>query len=900
MKKLQLLFITLFTTALSYAQVQVCLGSDATVCQGQTVQITNCAGGGPGTGGVVMTNPSSVALGDDNWSSAVPIGFTFSFYGTNYTSMVIGSNGIVSFNTAQAGGYCPWSLNGAPLPNTSVTGALNSAMVVYQDLNPANGTSGPVQYQTIGTAPNRMFVVLYNGVTMFSCTSSCSYIGYIFREGSNIIEMFIGEKGACAGWNSGLAVQGTENSAGTVAHITPGRNNSSWTATMDGRRWTPTSPTNTSSYAMASIPYVNINAPGGQLQWTNNLNQLFPYNNGVLNVSPVPPGISDWWLVGTSCGVAIGSVSDTTRITRTNSTATATATTDYCNGGLGTATATPTSAVAYGPYTYLWTPSGQTTQTATNLVAGSYQVTVTSAAGCNANVNVVVPNANATFSGSSTLVSCPGGSNGTATAVMTPEIGTLTYLWDDPAAQTTQTATNLAAGTYTCVVTSSTGCTGTVTVTVTEIPGMVGQIVGQQNPTCNSANDGIIAVNVTGGSLTYSYAWDNSTSTAQAANDLAAGDHTVTITDINSCVITLSATLTEPAALRITSVTSDTIICPESSIMLTVTGTGGNSPSDYIFTWSENGAPIGTGNSIPVDPATTGNVYCVTMTEVCGSPQTDSCLTITFPTAIVPSFISDKVSACQPGTFTFTNTSNNQAEIATVLLEFGDGKDTLLYGAAGTPHTFENPQSYDLRATIISTQGCVTTTDFPGMVTVIAKPEADFNFSSNPTTVFETQITMQDKTGPGIVAYEWISPGSTPMSSTQQNPTFHFPDGVVGAYTVTLVVTTAEGCVDSSDRVLNVNSDILFFAPTAFTPDGDEFNQTWDFSIIGIDEYNFELLIMNRWGEIIWETHDVDATWDGTYHGQVVPAGSYTWVAKGKALDTDSKSVWNGIIEVIK
>lgn len=882
---------------MSFAQVQVCLGTDANVCQGQTVQITNCAGSGGGsTGSIYLNAPTSVAgMSDDNWSSSIPIGFPFSYYGNTYNNLVIGSNGLLSFNLANAGSYCPWSLTGTPLPlvqPSNMSQTINSAMLVYEDLNPANWSSGPIQYQLIGTAPNRMFVVLYNGVTMFSCTNSCAYIGIVLRESSNIVEMFVGSKGTCNSWNGGLAIQGTENTPGNMAHITPGRNNTVWTATQDGRRWTPASPMNTSSYTITTIPYVNINGPSGALQWKNSLGQTFPYNNGVLNINQVPPGSTDYWLTGTSCGVAVGSVSDTTRITRTNVAATATATTDFCGGGSGTATATPTSSASFGPYTYTWTPSGQTTQTATGLVTGTHQVVVTSAAGCTATVSVVVPNTTATFSGTSTPVSCPGGSNGTATASMTPQTGSISYLWNDPAAQTTQTATGLAAGTYTCTVTSSSGCLGTVVVTVTEIPPMAAQIVTQQPPSCNSGSNGIIAVNVNAGTPNYSYSWNNSASTSNSANDLAAGTHTVTITDQLGCVTSLTAALSQPPPLAITALTPDTVICPENNIVLAVTGTGGSTA--YTYTWTENGAPIGTGPAITVDPDTSGSVYCVTLSEACGSPTTDSCVTITFPTPIVPSFIPDQASDCQPGTFVFNNTSNNLSDIASVFLEFGDGNDTLLTGSAGTPHTYQEAQIYDLKATVTSVRGCVTFADFDDLVEVIAKPEADFNFSSNPTTYFETTITMQDKSSAGVVAWQWSSLASEPAVSAAQNPVFTFPEGVVGTYTVQLVVTTVEGCTDTTEKVLTVNSDILFFAPTAFTPDGDEFNQTWDFSVIGVDAYNFELVIFNRWGEIVWETHDVNASWDGTYNGQIVPSGGYSWVARVKALDNDAKKTFTG------
>jgi gliding motility-associated-like protein len=907
MKQLQLLFGLLFlSSATLFGQVQVCLGDDATVCQGQTVQITNCTGG---SGGAINLNaPTTLAtgyapgqIGDDNWSNAINIGFPFSFYGTTYTQCCIGSNGLITFNTANAGGGCAWSLAGVTLPSTGFATARNTVMGCYQDLNPLNAGSGPIQYQTIGTAPNRQFVVLYKGVTMFSCTNACSYIGIVLYEGTNIVETFIADKAACPGWNGNLAIQGTENAPGTVAHITPGRNNTVWTANQDGRRWIPTSPSNTNSYTMSQIPFLSISSAGGGLQWQNTLGQVFPYNGGVLNVANVPPGTTGYFLTGTGCNnVSLGAVSDTTWITRVSVSATATATTDYCNSGQGTATATPSNAsLAAGPFTYLWTPSGQTTQTATNLVAGPYSVTVTNAAGCTATISVTVPNTDATYASTSTQVSCPGGADGTATATMTPELGNLSYQWDDPAAQTTQTATGLAAGTYTCTVTSDNGCTGTTTVTVTEIPGMVPAIASQTDPTCNSGSDGIITVSATGGTPGYTYTWDNSSSTYAMANDLPAGTHTATIMDANGCTVTISGTLGEPAPLSITTISPDAIVCPENTATLTVTGTGGSSA--YTFTWAENGTVIGTGSSIIVDPSTDITQYCVTMSEACGSPTTDSCMTLTFPEEIVPSFLTDIPAACAPATFQFMNNSNNQTEIATVLLEFGDGNDTLLIGSAGTPHIYENDGIYSAEATITSIYGCVTNGQFPDIVEVIAIPDADFNFSSNPATIFETSVVMQDKSSPTVNQWSWSSPASEPAASSSQNPTLVFPEGVTGVYPVTLTVTTPEGCSNTVTRNLNVVSDILFFAPNAFTPDGDEFNQTWKFSVIGIDQYNFDLVIFNRWGEVIFETKDPEQGWDGTYNGQVAPAGAYTWRAKVKALDSDLKDDnYQGTITLIR
>ncbi|AEA42515.1 gliding motility-associated C-terminal domain-containing protein [Fluviicola taffensis] len=906
MKKLISLFaLILLSSNIVNAQVTLCLGQDATICTGTTVQITNCAGGPPVvSSGVTLDNAITIPqLSDDSYSGLIPIGFTFNFYGTNYTSCVIGSNGLVSFNAANANGACPWSLVGmGTLPQTgNLVTTRNSAMLFYSDINPSQPPVGPIKYQTIGTAPNRKFVVLFESVNAFQCLNTCYYGALVFYEGTNLIDMMIGQKPNCATWNGGLAIQGLHNNAGTLASITPGRNNAAWAANQDGKRFTPISSTNTSNYTVATVQYYTVTSnSNNSIQWASTNGLTFPYNNGVLNVTTHPPGTTGYYLTATACNAAVGGVSDTSFITLASVTGTATAVTDYCFGGVGSATVNTNQGTA--PFIYSWTPSGQTGQTATNLVSGPYTVHVTDALGCTANINVNVPNTNAIFSGVSTLVSCPGGNNGTATATMTPPLGTVFYNWYDAGGQTTQTATGLTAGTYHCVVSTSvsTGCTDTVEVVVTEIPGMVSTITNQVDVTCNSANDGIVEVSVINGTAPYTYSWSSSVSTGPLANDLFAGTHTVTITDANNCVITTTTTIGEPMALKVSSITPDSIICPESSITLTAQGTGGNGNSYYTFTWKENGVNIGTGSSITVDPLTTNTQYCVELTEQCGSPSHDSCMFVNFPTRINPYYTSNKPYSCLPGDFIFINNSTNRGEIDSVVVDFGNGDSRTFFGDVDLTYSYTEAGIYTISVLTTSIQGCITDSVFLGIANVIANPVADFVFSSNPTTIFETVVKMQDKSSPEVVNWTWYSPGSTPNSSTYENPTFHFPEGVVATYTVQLIVETPEGCIDTAERILSVNSDIIFYAPNAFTPDGDEFNQTWKFYVSGIDEFNFELLIFDRWGEVVWETHDVNSGWDGTYNGKSIQAGAYSWIARVKDAYSDKKMTFNGAINILK
>jgi gliding motility-associated-like protein len=115
-----------------------------------------------------------------------------------------------------------------------------------------------------------------------------------------------------------------------------------------------------------------------------------------------------------------------------------------------------------------------------------------------------------------------------------------------------------------------------------------------------------------------------------------------------------------------------------------------------------------------------------------------------------------------------------------------------------------------------------------------------------------------------------------------------------------LIVTDSEGCIDSSILTMEIVPDIIFYTPNSFTPDDDEHNQSWIFYIEGIDFANFSLEIYNRWGEVIWQTNDAKASWDGYYNGSIVQAGSYVWKASYKALDNDDKKERTGLINVIR
>ena len=151
-------------------------------------------------------------------------------------------------------------------------------------------------------------------------------------------------------------------------------------------------------------------------------------------------------------------------------------TTSQVNISCGNTTGTASVSVngGAGPFSYNWIPSGGNNATATGLSAGSYTVIVSDAGGCSSQavVTITAGSSGLTAIPSQTNVSCFGINNGTANVVPTGGSAPYTYVWTTNPAQTSPSASGLAAGNYSCVITDASGCSTVQAVTITQPPPM--------------------------------------------------------------------------------------------------------------------------------------------------------------------------------------------------------------------------------------------------------------------------------------------------------------------------------------------------------------------------------------------------------------------------------------------
>ena len=179
---------------------------------------------------------------DDIWGPSFQLPFDFCFYGVNYPSIQVGSNGVLTFTPQTAPGNCPWAFTAQiPAANFPIRNAIYG---VYQDINPSVSTAPivhTINYQVLGTAPCRSFVVNYDNIAQFSCGVNVGLqtSQIVLYETSNIIEVYVQDRTSCTTWNSGSGLIGLQNDLGTIAHVPPGRNTGPWNAQNEAWRFTP-------------------------------------------------------------------------------------------------------------------------------------------------------------------------------------------------------------------------------------------------------------------------------------------------------------------------------------------------------------------------------------------------------------------------------------------------------------------------------------------------------------------------------------------------------------------------------------------------------------------------------------------------------------------------------------
>jgi gliding motility-associated-like protein len=496
---------------------------------------------------------------------------------------------------------------------------------------------------------------------------------------------------------------------------------------------------------------------------------------------------------------------------------------------------------------YSWSTGAQTPTAQAG--TGTHTVTVTDVNGCeNASPPFVISDyVQPPISTAETDASCFGFSDGALTVNLSGANGSETIVWAHDPAESSFTATGLTSGSYNFVITDSAGCLWPSSGMVGE-PAQVNFSLSTVDVTCPGGNDGAAAVvNPTGGIQPYSFVWDsNPNQTGQTFSGFSLGNHTVTLTDANGCILSQPFLLSEISATPVVSSISVIESClgaSNGSIDLTV---GGGNPS-FTFLWN-NG-------QLTEDPQDlqTGN-YDVTITDINGCTFNYSTfvgvgenLTINHATIDVlcngdysGSIVISPVTGIAP----FTVLMNGlPASLNNTNLQAGE-YNIYLTDVNGCYYSFSETITEPSSLLVDSTQYLISLGDYTNLLVTASGGVPPYSYSWLPTY----NISCTDCPNPLCWA--------------------------VNTTNYLVEVTDANGCLSYGEALVEVIQPPSL-APSAFTPNGDGLNDIFFASLVGVKE--FEMTIFTRWGQKVFESDDIYKGWNGNIGEKIAASDIYAY-----------------------
>lgn len=560
------------------------------------------------------------------------------------------------------------------------------------------------------------------------------------------------------------------------------------------------------------------------------------------------------------------------------------------------------------PYTYQWTNNVSTTQTADNLGAGTYSVTITDANGCTA-TNTGIVHEPPILQVGVTIdqpTDCQGGANGIATVNVTGGNPSYSYQWSN--SSTATTVSNLSPGIHSVTVTDYGGCMIGSTFNMTQFPAIDKDSIRKTDITCTnssgvSTNDGTGSIYMSSGTLPYNYIWTNGNTTSTATN-LTAGQHFVTVTDATGCTWIDSVMIGSPPSFVVnTNASSDTCGLSQGQIQTTVTG----GTFGYTYNWN-------TGQTSPNLNNIANGSYDLTVTDANGCTEIinniivgntcDSCVLFT------------PISFITTNQFEYTCLGNGQAEVMISVQggkpEFDGFSDytLILTGSSvnGENGTYKDPSGIfsfiindgdnwnisitdDLNCSVVSLDelfteslnACPNFCDLYPVVTTI---------SNDTVVLFGDDAPLSISGG---FTYNWF-PSNSLSCSDCANPVAT-PNQTT---TYTVISTDLNGCTatDTVNVMITIVPDPNIFVKynNGITGNQDGKNDNLVFENLHLYPKN-ELVIFNRYGNIVYQVSPYQNEWNGTYQGIPLPEGVYYFILR---TDLNNTETLRGSVTIVK
>lgn len=513
-----------------------------------------------------------------------------------------------------------------------------------------------------------------------------------------------------------------------------------------------------------------------------------------------------------------------------------------CNGGSTSATVTATG--GNPAYSYEWS-GGQTTQTASGLVAGNYTVTVRDSGGCSVALQCIVREP---MELSASIVShdliC-GVSQGSLNAVVVGGTQPYNYVWSNGMSSVENT--NLVVGQYGLTVLDANNCMATAIGDVSKQGMLSVNARVTQQISCHGYNDGIVAAECPNAAEPLFYTWNTGNAAPEIYN-LFAGSYMVTVTDAWGCTGQAGINLVSPPEMNLQTYVEAPLCHDSRDGKIVATAFGGVAPYTYQWNTSSNENEL-----VNVGMGT----YSLTISDAAGCSAVKS-LTLEAPAAIVVETSTSEIKC----------NGDKDGKIEVIV---SGGVEPYSYSIDGlsrpsTNNTFSNMNAGYYTVRVVDNNGCAV-----AKPTLLSQPDA-----LQVETLIEHPFCRGSRTG----SIEMKATGGTEPYMYYWNSSKADVSIMQNMYAGEYVVGVIDGNQCKSEEITITLTDVdvpCLRIPNVFTPNGDGVNDIW--LIDNIEMFpEAEVYVFNRWGQLLYTSKGYTEPWDGNYRGHFVPAGTYMYI----------------------
>jgi len=522
------------------------------------------------------------------------------------------------------------------------------------------------------------------------------------------------------------------------------------------------------------------------------------------------------------------------------------------------------------PYFYSWLdPDFQTTATATGLCPGVYTVYVTDSKGCGPDTLTITINENPQITLTSSIINQECNAiNGSAFVFASGGILPYSYIWDNPSQSTTDSAIGLPAGVFSVIVSDSTLCSEIEIVSIGYTDSAQGMINITDTISCKGLSDGALFVSSLNGDTLPYQNW-NTKETGSSIDSLSAGYYSVTAYDTNGCPVSLSILLNEPDSISSLSTFSSETSCNSNDGAISITPSGGTLP--YSFIWSPIVSSTSSANSL------TFGIYTIVVLDV------NNCTPDT-----------QQIELIEPPPLTILATATD-----VTCFEGSDGTAAGSILNGGTSPYFYEWNDLGSQTTAIATGlplgvYVVSVTDINNCDTVF-----DSVSVSQPTEPIVVNLSNTCNDGGGTISSE-TSGGTPPYDYQWSNGAIS--SNLFGLSQGTYNVTISDVYNCTPDIGTTIVPNCFISIPTAFTPNGNKKNDTWEIANLSLIP-KAKVTVYNRWGSIVFSSIGYEVPWDGRDEltNIILPSAVYYYIIEGVNPDfVESSSKLQGYVTLIQ